>query len=591
VVEEVWGTSFETRWRRANSCRGRKLLPVSRTTLEVLDVTTFKLSFSVHDLLKTVNIHSIIAISIDTMGYYLYEALKSRGRPIRLLKILPAQDSRAELQCQLEQANLDEAPEYLALSYCWGKNTGKGKVPISVNRASLFISKNLDTALRHLRIHFCRAKAMSFWADALCVDQFNMSERSQQVQMMGSIYSKARQVVLWLGREENDSDLAMDLINALGTGLISASDRSTWSHHPHLVGKRAWEALGDWGRRPVWNRIWILQEFVLNRELVILCGTRLIPWSILEAAFKNWKLHIHNDLGQILQDIGDLDLLADIIYCGWMMHNMWHNLRIAMQKREPAKSICQVLFSASALTATDPRDMIYGLLGICHHDIGVDYSKSTRDVYIDFAAKVLENGQYQILDAAGSGVLAQKYGSCDLPSWVPDWHARGIAQCFPWAGMLYNAGTLYQSIYESLPVVARSSNILFMTGRVCQTVTQTFSEDIIYDNSWWRTWTVGHARSFPNSMGLPFLQALFRTFLRDTGSGSTLTETVSRLEAASFLFYDIVAGFLLHLDRMLSESSSQDEAEGRSTSQAVIVGDFRVSQQLRTHFGKVGPAA
>ena len=46
---------------------------------------------------------------------------------------------------------------------------------------------------------------------------------------------------------------------------------------------------------------------------------------------------------------------------------------------------------------TDPRDMIYGLLGI--HDIGVipDYGKSCRDVYIDLAVAEMEESFDSVL--------------------------------------------------------------------------------------------------------------------------------------------------------------------------------------------------
>jgi hypothetical protein len=37
------------------------------------------------------------------------------------------------------------------------------------------------------------------WYDTLCINQDNMEERSSQVQIMDSIYSKAARTLVWLG--------------------------------------------------------------------------------------------------------------------------------------------------------------------------------------------------------------------------------------------------------------------------------------------------------------------------------------------------------------------------------------------------------
>jgi FAD/FMN-containing dehydrogenase len=53
----------------------------------------------------------------------------------------------------------------------------------------------LGDALRDLRYH---EKDRVLWIDALCIDQNNNEERGEQVQQMGSIYSKAERVIIWL---------------------------------------------------------------------------------------------------------------------------------------------------------------------------------------------------------------------------------------------------------------------------------------------------------------------------------------------------------------------------------------------------------
>jgi hypothetical protein len=65
------------------------------------------------------------------------------------------------------------------------------------------IRKNLEAALRHLRL---TQEARYLWVDAICINQDDMDERSRQVSIMSEIYSKASQVVVWLGEREEPSD-------------------------------------------------------------------------------------------------------------------------------------------------------------------------------------------------------------------------------------------------------------------------------------------------------------------------------------------------------------------------------------------------
>jgi hypothetical protein len=47
------------------------------------------------------------------------------------------------------------------------------------------------------------------WADAVCIDQSNVHERTEQVAMMGAIYSGASCTLVWLSEEVNGSDGAV----------------------------------------------------------------------------------------------------------------------------------------------------------------------------------------------------------------------------------------------------------------------------------------------------------------------------------------------------------------------------------------------
>ena len=103
--------------------------------------------------------------------------------------------------------------DYPTLSYCWGNPNDT--TAILVNGAETQVTKTLAEALRCLArtSHFC--ERFKLWVDALCIDQANYVERSEQVSVMRSFYSGAWSVFGFLGPEANDSGKALRLLITL----------------------------------------------------------------------------------------------------------------------------------------------------------------------------------------------------------------------------------------------------------------------------------------------------------------------------------------------------------------------------------------
>ncbi len=145
-----------------------------------------------------------------------YVPLKGTGN-IRLLSLLPGH-VQAPLEGVLTTVSLsDPQVEFDALSYCWDNPQDKNSpfyapfdimpYEILVNGASLRIKQNLKDALLHLRKHSGR-----LWIDAICINQGDEDEKSEQILLMREIYSKAKSVVVWLGRSDPTSDEAVQVI-------------------------------------------------------------------------------------------------------------------------------------------------------------------------------------------------------------------------------------------------------------------------------------------------------------------------------------------------------------------------------------------
>ncbi|KUJ08711.1 HET-domain-containing protein, partial [Mollisia scopiformis] len=114
----------------------------------------------------------------------------------RLLKILPGLE-HAVIKCELEVVDLESRPRFEALSYVWGNPNPPNT--IECNNQPHSVTPNLALAIRRLRMP---DGTRVVWIDAICVNQEDLNERSQQVQLMREIYSQAWRVVVWLGEDE-----------------------------------------------------------------------------------------------------------------------------------------------------------------------------------------------------------------------------------------------------------------------------------------------------------------------------------------------------------------------------------------------------
>jgi hypothetical protein len=175
-----------------------------------------------------------------------YSPLPPGNGNIRLLRLMAHTDEIARIECQLFDYPLqglgDGTHLYEALSYVWGDPNNPPS--IFINGHDLPVTKNLYLALLCLRDRFIDR---ILWVDALCIHQKDNKEKGQQIRLMAEIYSKASRVIIWLGEEEKDSNLALEQIH------LAADDTST----KPLLNKLNKQAIRTLLQRPWFNRIWV----------------------------------------------------------------------------------------------------------------------------------------------------------------------------------------------------------------------------------------------------------------------------------------------------------------------------------------------
>ncbi|CZT10105.1 uncharacterized protein RAG0_14675 [Rhynchosporium agropyri] len=78
------------------------------------------------------------------------------------------------------------------------------------------IIASLNLALRHIRDPI---RVIRIWADGVCFNQQNDSEKSQRVAQMGLIYETAHHTIIFLGLATERSELLVRALNS--TGILS----------------------------------------------------------------------------------------------------------------------------------------------------------------------------------------------------------------------------------------------------------------------------------------------------------------------------------------------------------------------------------
>lgn len=146
------------------------------------------------------------------------------GRKIRILVLEPVTDvtdsGPLQLVGSLVVRDLDERPDFAALSYVWDETTATPPHHIKIRDGpggdrlgSIPLTDNCFHALAELQKDPTRR---TLWVDAVCINQADCTEKGHQVRYMGDIYSLAKTTFVWLGPGHTGTNRAMRYLKYLG---------------------------------------------------------------------------------------------------------------------------------------------------------------------------------------------------------------------------------------------------------------------------------------------------------------------------------------------------------------------------------------
>lgn len=372
--------------------------------------------------------------------------------------------------------DLGSCPEYEALSYCWGDDTNK--LPILVDNKTLHVTKNLRSALRHLR-HSSRPRLL--WVDAVCINQDDLDERGMQVSIMRDIYRSAIRTVVWLGPRFDNSDSAISACRTLsqeddalhesksdGKVLFPSVSQGTDGPlmEPVKITPEIETSIEGLAQLPWFERVWVIQEIGVAKDTVIVCGWQQIEWDQLHRGIRrglnNRKLET-NFLG-----VAKTKEFENFLATAAVQHRD--------TSRPPAEQLLNLLIQFRVRKATNPADKVYSMLGLVENvdTLGLvpNYHLSPAAVFKNTTATILIHSRnLDILGTCKEPSIEELRGS--LPSWVTDWsNSDRVQRCF-WINHHGQTRRLRASGDSTASVkFLQDNSVLVLDGHVVDTISE-----------------------------------------------------------------------------------------------------------------------
>lgn len=368
----------------------------------------------------------------DSRTTYRYQKLPLdvRSSSFRLLKLRPLKEDE-RIHCSLEVHTFATCPAYEALSYCWGN--APADVAISCDGVDLMVTKTVASAISRLRLMGCRY----LWLDAVCINQEDVDEREAQVRIMQHTYSGASRVWVWLGGESFHqasgffSRKTFDLLRAYADGtadLAKARPKSSRRYarqiaeHKRREADKDVQALEVLLQSPWFDRIWVVQEVAVASKVTLLCGPHTMGWPTFHQGLSN-VVRRRKNCSQTFGALQQPSLM-------WRRVNHLSIEEECLVCQELASYLLTLLTKFRSRHATDPRDKVYGLVGLVSDrfgccDLALSYRESVAQVYETTAVYILRAANsLDILEACALGRPGQE--ALEAPSWVPDWRQHDL---------------------------------------------------------------------------------------------------------------------------------------------------------------------
>ncbi|KAM5363563.1 hypothetical protein ACJZ2D_011947 [Fusarium nematophilum] len=284
------------------------------------------------------------------------------------------------------------------------------------------------------------------WADAICINQNDIDEKSAQVCIMDRIYSKATFVLAWLGPEDAETEAGLKTLKILAENIDKFQESQVVPFGGHdkdsyetsgipFISWNDWVALASIFHRQWFRRAWIVQEAVLPQMLIMYCGKQKVSWyhlgTVAECLRRSEaKLGTTGSKSFVPHDQVGVPVewnMAEIYKWRTFMRAAQGADQLQSQKYRAEFRLEELIHCFWTFHATEPKDKVFSLYGLMNvfseSRLETDYRRSLARIYTGAARQIMsEAGNLSVL----SSCIASKRRQPGLPSWVPDFSLPGI---------------------------------------------------------------------------------------------------------------------------------------------------------------------
>jgi hypothetical protein len=475
---------------------------------------------------------------------YIYEPLVG-ANTIRVLRL---HTTKERIECSLQQISISDGG-YQALSYVWG-DPEKHFSAVVLDKdghelGHITLTKNLHSALFDLR-EAKDVKTKVFWIDQICIDQEG-EEKNHQVAMMGKIYLHAARVITYLGptiAKKEEEDCGIWLLEQLNQHFFDNYDMiyqagSLWDAYqvkarfpvqdlpplvlhksplpPQKYIRQGWRwvlqvAYGEWTQR-----MWMVQEQLLNKANVMLHGSSLLSWDavanivilsalelisrhrvdhFLQQQLPYLREHLHEIESSVFglwQQRKRQEKTGDPAFTSRLMSNiagLFPGRKRQKITEIPAFSLPLIMNMAyyEGLQCWDARDRIFALLSISKDavQLGIvpNYSVSACHAFFDASIRILraETNLAWLTPAsrwADSNLLDKVHSEnldptllLELPSWALRPPPRRLPQSIAFRICTPHPQT---SLLGRTPRLQNNNSVLVLKGRALDSISMSCS--------------------------------------------------------------------------------------------------------------------
>jgi hypothetical protein len=537
---------------------------------------------------------------------YQYQPLP-KATSIRVLK-LRGKHGDGTLHVSLDVVDLDDDPFFYALSYTWGNPHAYGvdftayfnavnqeysvaeNKPVLCDGKLVKVQRNLLDFLDELQQVPASAQGdaqhqdepsrltlsgeLVIWIDAICINQADMEERAVQVRIMDKVYSKAAHTIIWLGRADEYTPAAAETIKRVAAypkdAFVRSEVKPFRNSDSEVYAKcnlpytswMDWCSLAALLKRQWFSRLWIIQETILSRSLVLLCGKHEISWADLVGAARNIEARCQVLGWSPSTMFIEIDQIAVPLEDNVVSLAQWRDY---FHNKNPSEAwrftLEELIYATWVFNATDARDKVYGILGLVDADVraawDIDYQSPPMQVFAVTTRRIIEQTRsLRILSCVQDASIRT---IAPYPSWVPDYS-------LPYFNMMCNhgefaaAGTKYATVQllPSSPSGPASWSLLRLRGHVFDTIVETGNDRtdfvnsaVLLDPSWFEL-TLLLKTPYP-ATGQRRTEVLWRTLCADQDATSDVIPAPARFGA---LFKELVCAMV-----MVRAELEQEEVE------------------------------